>query len=187
MSEASKSSDAAASAASAGVNEPNGWRWLYLTATVVLLDQLTKEAILNSLVPYESIRVLPVLDITLMFNTGAAFSFLASHSGWQRWFFTTIAVVISTVIVVWLRRVKAVSQWTLASGLALILAGAIGNVFDRIRHGHVVDFVHAHWGSAYFPAFNVADASITVGAGLLILDAFLEGRRKKEPDASPSR
>jgi signal peptidase II len=188
MNDVDESGGAAGVAVSAGVgvNEPSGWRWLYLTAAVVLLDQLTKEAILNSLVPYESIRVLPVLDITLMFNTGAAFSFLANHSGWQRWFFTAIAVVISTVIVVWLRRVKAVSQWALASGLSLILAGAVGNVFDRIRHGHVVDFVHAHWGSAYFPAFNVADASITVGAGLLILDAFLEGRRKKEADASPS-
>ena len=170
----------------AAVREPNGWRWLYLTAIVVLLDQLTKEAILSNFVPFESVRVLPVLDITLLYNTGAAFSFLADGGGWQRWMFTALALGIGAAIVVWLRRLKARSQWILACGLSLVLAGAMGNVIDRIKLGHVVDFIHAHWGSHYFPAFNVADSSITVGAALLLLDAFLEGRRKKSSNADPA-
>jgi signal peptidase II len=177
----------AASAPAAGVSEPSGWRWLYLTAVVVLLDQLTKEAIVSNLVPFESIRVLPVLDITLMYNTGAAFSFLADGGGWQRWLFTALALGIGAGIVVWLRRLKARSQWMVACALALVLAGAMGNVIDRIKLGHVIDFIHAHWGAHYFPAFNVADSSITVGAALLLLDAFLEGRRKKESHADTAR
>ena len=168
------------------MTEPNGWRWLYLTAVVVLLDQLAKEDVLDSLVLHESIRVLPVLNITLMYNTGAAFSFLADGSGWQRWLFTALAIGIAVAILVWLRQLKARSQWIVACGLSLVLAGAVGNVTDRIRHGHVVDFIHAHWGNAYFPAFNVADSAITVGAILLLIDAFLEGRRKKQADADPA-
>lgn len=169
------------------MSEPSGWRWLYLTAAIVLLDQLTKEAVLDNLVLYESIRVLPVLNITLMYNTGAAFSFLADGGGWQRWFFTVLALGIGAAIVVWLRRLKARSQWMVACALSLVLAGAVGNVIDRIRYGHVVDFIHAHWGNAYFPAFNVADSAITVGAALLLLDAVLEGRRKNPVDADPAR
>jgi signal peptidase II len=164
----------------------NGWRWLYLSLSIVALDQLTKELILERLVPYESIAVLPVLDITLLFNTGAAFSFLANAGGWQRIFFTALALLVSVVILIWLRRLDARTQALQSCGLALILGGAIGNVIDRIRLGHVVDFIHVHWQQAYFPAFNVADAAITVGAGLLLLDAFLEGRRAKRDHASPA-
>lgn len=166
------------------MKEATGWRWLYLSMGAVLADQLTKEAILNSVVPYESIPVLPVLDITHMYNTGAAFSFLAQAGGWQRWVLVALAVGISAAIVVWLRRLKARSQWVLACGLSLVLGGALGNAFDRIKLGHVVDFIHVHWKGAYFPAFNVADSCITIGAGLLLIDAFLESRRKKQADAS---
>jgi signal peptidase II len=174
-------------ASAAAAREASGWRWLYLSAIVVLLDQLTKEAIVSSLVPFESIRVLPVLDITLMYNTGAAFSFLADGGGWQRWLFTALALGVGAGIVIWLRRLKARSQWMVACALALVLAGAMGNVIDRIKLGHVVDFIHAHWGAHYFPAFNVADSSITIGAALLLLDAFLEGRRTKQSDADTAR
>lgn len=167
------------------MSDANGWRWIPLTLVIVLLDQLAKEAILGSLVPYESIPVLPVLDITLMYNKGAAFSFLADAAGWQRWFFAVLALGIAAGIVFWLRRLRARAQWLLACSLALILGGAMGNVIDRIKLGHVVDFIHVHWRGAYFPAFNVADSAISVGAALMLLDAFLESRRKK-PHANPA-
>jgi signal peptidase II len=154
-------------------------RWLALTLVVVLLDQITKAAIVARLELFDIITVWPVLEITHLHNTGAAFSFLAGASGWQRWFFVGLAGVVSVVIVIWLKRLPRHGQPLLASGLALILGGALGNVVDRLLHGHVVDFIHFHWGEAYFPAFNVADTAITIGAGLLIIDALLDMRRKK--------
>ena len=168
------------------MSEANGWRWLPLTLAIIVLDQLSKEMVLDYLVLHESIFVLPVLNITLMYNTGAAFSFLADAAGWQRWFFVVLALGVAAAIVVWLRRLKARSQALLACALALILGGALGNVIDRIKLGHVVDFIHVHWNAADFPAFNVADSAITVGAVLLLLDAFLDSRRKKEEHASPA-
>ncbi|MEP7247309.1 MAG: signal peptidase II [Gammaproteobacteria bacterium] len=159
--------------------EPNGWRWLPLSVGVIALDQFTKKEIVDHFQLYERISVLPVLDITRLHNTGAAFSMLADESGWQRWFFALLALGVGGAIIVWLGRLKARSQGLLACALSLILAGALGNVIDRLRLGHVIDFIHAHWGDAYFPAFNVADSSITVGAALLLLDAFLESRRAK--------
>jgi len=168
------------------MSEANGWRWLPVALGVILLDQYTKGLILDNFVPYESIQVLPVLNLTLMYNTGAAFSFLAAADGWQRWVFLTLALIIGAAIVVWLRKLKARSQWLLACGLVLILGGALGNAVDRIKLGHVIDFIHVHWNDAYFPAFNVADSSITVGAALLLLDALLESRRKKQTNASPA-
>ena len=161
------------------MTEPNGWRWLPLTLGVIGLDQLTKQLIVARFEYAERLELLPVLDFTLVYNTGAAFSFLAGESGWQRWFFAVLAIVVSVVILFWLKRLKARTQGLLSCALALILGGAIGNVIDRLRLGHVIDFIHAHWGDAWFPAFNVADAAISVGAGLLLLDAFLESRRAK--------
>jgi len=157
----------------------SGWRWLPLAVGVVAADQLSKGWIERAFALYDSVPVLPVLDITRLHNPGAAFSFLAGAGGWQRWAFTALALGVSVAILVWLRGVPARSQLALAAGLALILGGAIGNVLDRIEHGFVVDFIHVHWGRAYFPAFNVADAAITVGAGLLLLDALLEWRRER--------
>jgi signal peptidase II len=116
-----------------------------------------------------------VLEITRYHNTGAAFSFLADAAGWQRWLFTALAIIVSTALVVWLRRIDR-GDTALASSVALILAGALGNVIDRLRLGHVIDFIHFHWGEHYFPAFNVADSAITIGAALLLLDAWLEAR-----------
>ncbi len=155
----------------------SGWRWLPLAAGVVVADQLSKGWIERAFVLYDSVAVLPVLDLTRLHNPGAAFSFLAGAGGWQRWAFSALALAVSAGILVWLRGVPARAQATLASGLALILGGAIGNVLDRIEHGYVVDFIHVHWERAYFPAFNIADAAISIGAGLLLLDAFVEWRR----------
>ena len=152
--------------------------WLLLSALVVLADQLSKSYITSHYGEFEFTTVLPVLDITRMHNVGAAFSFLATASGWQRWLFITLAVTVSIGIVVWLYRMPR-SHGLLACGLALVLGGAIGNVIDRIRLGAVVDFIHFHWDRAYFPAFNIADSAITVGAACLILDALLEPKRAR--------
>ncbi|HVW69807.1 MAG TPA: signal peptidase II [Steroidobacteraceae bacterium] len=160
--------------------QANGWRWLPLTLGVIVLDQATKLWMVQHFRLYETFKVLPVLDITLMFNTGAAFSFLSSSSGWQKWLFVALALLVSGAILVWLRRLRARSQALLCCSLTLILAGALGNVIDRLRIGHVVDFIAAHWGAAYFPAFNVADSAITCGAVLLLLDAWLESRSAKK-------
>jgi signal peptidase II len=156
-----------------------GWIWLPVAVLVVVLDQLSKRWIVRHFSYGESLALLPVLNINLRYNTGAAFSFLADAAGWQRWFFAALAVVVGLGIVVWLRRLNARTQWLLALGLSFILAGAVGNLIDRLRLGHVIDFIEAHWKDASFPAFNVADSAITVGAALIVLDAWLEGRRRR--------
>jgi len=152
--------------------------WLLLSVGVVLLDQASKAYISHHYLEFEFTRVLPVLDITLMHNVGAAFSFLASASGWQRWLFIALAAVVSVGLIIWLCRLPRGAHRLLAVGLSLVLGGAIGNVIDRIRLGYVVDFVHFHWDTAYFPAFNVADSAITVGAACLLLDALFDKERK---------
>jgi signal peptidase II len=160
--------------------ESSGWIWLPLTVAVIALDQLSKLWIVHHFEPYERLRLLPVLDITLWFNEGAAFSFLGDASGWQRWLFTGLAFIVGAALIAWLRRLKGRSQWLLSCALALILAGAIGNVIDRLRIGHVVDFILVHWNNSYFPAFNVADSAITVGAAFLLFDAWRDRARRKE-------
>ena len=156
--------------------------WLLLSVLVVLADQASKYYITQNFGEFEHIMLLPILDITHMHNVGAAFSFLASASGWQRWVFIGLAGVVSVGIIVWLLRLRERAHGLLACGLALVLGGALGNVIDRIRLGYVVDFIHFHWDRADFPAFNVADSAITVGAACLLLDALFEGKRK--PDAN---
>jgi signal peptidase II len=160
------------------VRARNGWHWLPVTVVVVILDQLTKSWIVQHFAYEQTMVVLPVLNITLRYNTGAAFSFLADASGWQRWLFTALAVGVGTGILIWLRRLNARRQPLLALSLTLILAGALGNLIDRLRLGHVIDFVDVHWKDAHFAAFNVADSAITIGAALMLLDAWLEGRRR---------
>ena len=147
--------------------------WLWLSVLVFVLDQASKLFFENSLSLYQQIVVIPdYFSWTLAYNKGAAFSFLASESGWQRWFFAAIAVVVSAVLVVWLKRLKSHETW-LALALALVLGGAIGNLFDRVVYGHVIDFILVHWQNRwYFPAFNLADSAITLGAILLALDMF---------------
>lgn len=154
----------------------SGWRWLPLTAAVIVADQASKIWIVHHFSYLQRLHLLPVLDIILTYNTGAAFSMLADAAGWQRWVFVSLALGVSVVLLVWLRRLAAATHSLVACGLALIVGGALGNMLDRLRLGHVIDFIHAHWGLHYFPAFNVADSAITVGAALLLLDAWREAR-----------
>jgi signal peptidase II len=146
---------------------------------VIVADQLSKGWIEANYQLGDYTMVWPWLDIIRLHNPGAAFSFLAGAGGWQRWFFIVLALGVSVVLLWWLRGVHEAAERRLAIALSLILAGAIGNVIDRIEHGYVVDFIHVHWGRAYFPAFNIADAALTVGAALMIFDAFLEWRRER--------
>lgn len=159
-----------------GRRRASALRWLWLTGVVLALDQLTKVWVSASFSLYERINVLPLLDITRVHNRGAAFSFLSSASGWQRWFFAALALAVSVMIVVWLRRL-APGQHRLAAGLALVLGGALGNLWDRLLHGYVVDFIDVYYQDWHWPAFNLADSAITIGAALLILDALAARRR----------
>ena len=152
--------------------------WLGLAAVVVLLDQLTKVLVLRSFAPGERYSLVAgFFDLTLVFNRGAAFSFLAGAGGWQRWFFIGIGIAAAGFILYLLW--KHGSQRLFATGLALILGGAIGNVIDRVLRGQVVDFLLAYWDRFYWPAFNVADSAITIGAGLLIVDEIRRVRRSR--------
>ena len=147
--------------------------WLWISVLVFVLDQATKFYFEGTLRLYQQIVVIPdYFSWTLAYNTGAAFSFLADESGWQRWLFALIAVGVSAVLVVWMKRLKSDETW-LAIALALVLGGALGNLLDRMLLGHVVDFILVHWQNRwYFPAFNLADSGITVGAIMLALDMF---------------
>ena len=149
--------------------------WLWLSFVVLAIDLWTKSLAENALQLYQRIEVFPFFNFTLAYNSGAAFSFLADAGGWQRWFFTLIAVIASVVIVGWLLKLRG--ERMVAIALALILGGALGNLWDRVTLGHVVDFLDFHWAGYHFPAFNIADSAITVGAVLLIIDMFI-GRDK---------
>ena len=147
--------------------------WLWLSVVIFVIDQVSKFWFDNNLAMYQQIVVIPdYFSWTLLYNTGAAFSFLADAAGWQRWFFAAVAVGVSVVLVIWLKRLKPEETW-LALALAMVLGGALGNLVDRVVFGHVVDFILLHWQQQwYFPAFNVADMAITGGAVLLALDMF---------------
>ena len=151
----------------------SGLVWLWLSAVVLGLDLSSKWLAEASLLPYQQVPLIDGLfSLMLAYNPGAAFSFLASAGGWQRWFFSVVALVVSIVLVIWLSRLSR-DKWLEALGLALILGGALGNLYDRVMHGHVVDFILVHWQQSwFFPAFNIADSAITVGAILLIADMF---------------
>ena len=152
--------------------------WLGLALIILIADQFTKILILGYFRHGDSTYVAPFFNIVRAHNTGAAFSFLAGASGWQRWLFTGIAVA-ATILILWLLRSHS-HQKLFAFALACILGGAVGNVVDRVLHGYVVDFLQFHWGSRwYFPAFNVADAGITIGAACLILDELLRVRKAR--------
>ncbi|MEM8547504.1 MAG: signal peptidase II [Pseudomonadota bacterium] len=163
-------------------NAGNASGWLWVSFLIILLDQLTKWLIVQRFDLYDSVTVNAVLNIQRLHNYGAAFSFLGDAGGWQRWLFIGLAVVICLTIMVWLRRLPARGQSLLASALALVLGGAIGNVIDRVRLEYVVDFIQFHWQNAYFPTFNVADIAISIGAGLLIIDAFFPRKTASEED-----
>jgi len=157
--------------------------WLWLSAVVIVLDQISKLYFENSLSLYQQIVIIPdYFSWTLAYNTGAAFSFLADGAGWQRWFFAVIALAVSAMLVVWMKGLKQHEHW-LAVALALVLGGALGNLIDRVAYGHVIDFILLHWQQRwYFPAFNLADSAITAGAIMLMLDIF---RTKPSSEENP--
>ncbi len=170
-------------------------KWLWLSAVVIVFDQLSKYLASIRLELYQPIEVMPLFNLTLMHNTGAAFSFLSSAGGWQRWFFSVIALVVSVVIVAWLKRLRQQERLQ-ALALALILGGALGNVIDRLLRGHVVDFLDFYYiadrclplfvpirnGEAmacHWPAFNLADSAISVGVALLIIESVRSAFQQK--------
>jgi len=152
---------------------------LWLSLLVVVLDQLSKYWVMTSFEEYEVLRVWPVFNLTLVYNTGAAFSFLSDAGGWPRWFFVTIGVLVSAAMVVWLSRLDVRERLT-AYGLALVVGGAIGNLIDRILLGKVVDFLQWHWQDWYWPSFNLADSAITLGVVLLLIDGLFSDGSVKE-------
>lgn len=151
-------------------------KWLWLSVLVIALDQATKLLVDHSLALYDSIPLVPSFQLTYLRNTGAAFSFLRDAGGWQRWFFITLAGVASVGISVWLKRLPSDRRWE-AGAWALVLGGALGNLIDRVAYGYVIDFLDVYYGEWHFPAFNVADSAITVGVGMLLLDAYLTARK----------
>jgi signal peptidase II len=146
-------------------------KWLWLSALVIILDQLTKYQASQQLILHEPVAIISGFNLTLMHNTGAAFSFLSQAGGWQRWFFIVLGSVIGFAILVWMIKLPADKRW-LSCTLALILGGALGNLWDRVMLGYVIDFIEVYYHGWYWPAFNVADSAITVGAAMLIIDAF---------------
>ncbi|MDH3987460.1 MAG: signal peptidase II, partial [Gammaproteobacteria bacterium] len=152
-------------------------KWLWVSMVVLLLDQCTKLLADAMLVLHQQVTLIPFLALFKAYNPGAAFSFLSDASGWQRWFFVVLALVVIVILLVWLLRLPAAEKAT-SLALALILGGAAGNLIDRLVYGYVIDFIDVYYGSWHWPAFNVADAAISVGAFLLLLDAFRGGREK---------
>jgi signal peptidase II len=148
-------------------------RWIWLSLGVIALDQLTKYLAMAGLALHDPVPLTPFLNLTLTYNVGAAFSFLNQAGGWQRWLFIGLAVAVSVGILFWLRRLSTRASWT-AVGLALVLGGAVGNLIDRLYLGHVVDFIDLYYGRWHWPAFNVADAAITVGALIVIIRGVLD-------------
>ena len=163
-------------------NPRNGLWFLVLSLVVIVLDQATKLWILANVPLYYDINILPIFDITYVRNFGAAFSFLSDAGGWQRWFFTGIAAVISILLTYWMYKTEWKEQRQLWS-FGLILGGAIGNVIDRMSYGYVVDFLHFYYQGWHFPAFNVADIAISCGAALLLLDGFIDMKKQKAAES----
>ena len=151
-------------------------KWLWVSGVVLVLDQCSKLLADALLVLHQPVALVPFVNLRLAYNAGAAFSFLGNASGWQRWFFIALALLVMTVLVIWLRRLAA-DQARTALALSLILGGAAGNLIDRVVYGHVVDFIDCYYHSWHWPTFNVADSAITVGACLLVLDALLAHRK----------
>ena len=151
------------------------FRWLILSIVIIVLDQVTKFYAVQSLVLHESKYIYDGFNLTLMYNSGAAFSFLSDAGGWQRWFFIGVSCFISIVIVIWMYNSLVKGRWLLFA-LAFILGGALGNLWDRLTLGYVVDFIEVYYKDLYWPAFNVADSAITIGAIMLVLDTLFSDR-----------
>lgn len=155
-----------------------GLAWLWLSVLVIAVDLISKYVVVQRFELGESIPILPVFSFTYARNYGAAFSFLADHSGWQKYFFLGLAVIISIALMVMLFK-NNVGLKLQNSAYALIIGGAIGNAIDRAYHGYVVDFLHFYWDIYHYPIFNIADVAIVCGAGLLILETVLDGKKQK--------
>lgn len=153
-----------------------GLRWLWLTIILLIIDQVTKQTVVAFMDYRESIEVMPFFNLTYARNPGAAFSFLADQGGWQRWFFTAIAGVVSIALVIWMAKTPKQDK-LIAISFALILSGAVGNLIDRMMFGYVIDFLDFYVGNKHWPAFNIADSAIFVGAGLMIIDAFRDNTK----------
>lgn len=151
--------------------------WLIVAVLVIIADQVTKTLIVRSMELFQTIPIVPYLNLKLLHNTGAAFSLLSDAGGWQRWFFVLLGTGVSVFILAWLRKMPAGQGALLPLSLSLILGGALGNVIDRAMYGYVVDFIDVYYGAWHWPAFNVADSAITVGAVLFILDSLLDSWR----------
>lgn len=156
--------------------------WLVVSAIVIIADQVTKYMVAQQFSLFDSVAIMPHLNLTLLHNTGAAFSFLADAGGWQRWFFIILGSVVSIGIMVWLRKLPENQGFALPLGLSLILGGAIGNIIDRAWHGYVIDFIDFYYGSWHWPAFNVADIAITLGAFFFIVDSVQDLHRAGRKD-----
>jgi len=157
-------------------------QWLWLSVLVVVLDQATKYLAETLLVLHQPVPVTPFFNLMLTYNTGAAFSFLADAGGWQRWFFLGLGSLVSIGLVIWLMRLKPQEKW-LAIALALILGGAIGNLIDRAWLGQVIDFIQLYYDHWYWPAFNIADSAISVGAVLLVIESLWSKNADSEKPA----
>lgn len=151
-----------------------GWigKWLGLAGLIVIIDQLSKQAAERWLAFHERLPVLPGFNLTLSYNRGAAFSFLADHSGWQRWFFSVLAVAVSVFLIRWLRQINDQDRW-LSASIALVLGGAVGNLIDRVLYGHVIDFIWLYYDRWSWPVFNIADSAISVGVVAMIAHMLL--------------
>jgi signal peptidase II len=159
---------------------PGALKWLWLSAAVVALDQASKLWIEGSFEPYQRVALINgFFDLTLAYNTGAAFSFLADAGGWQRWFFTLLSSLIAVLLVVWLKRLPAGDRLN-AAALALIIGGAVGNLIDRLAHGHVIDFLLLYYRQWYWPAFNVADSAISIGVVLMLAAMFTSAPQQEQ-------
>lgn len=156
-----------------------GLRWLWVAVVALVLDQASKLAVIQYMDEYTRVAVTPFFNLTHVHNHGAAFSFLGEAGGWQRWFFTAIAFGVSGLLLYWLRKNRA-DQILQNLAFTLILGGAIGNVIDRLAYGYVIDFLDVYWGSYHWPAFNIADSAICVGAALLIWDAWKQPKQEQE-------
>lgn len=167
-----------AMASSAAMREVGMLKWLWLSLLAIILDQVSKLVVDNTMQLYESIPLIPYFNLTYVHNTGAAFSFLSEAGGWQRWFFAVLALVISAVLSVWLARLEK-HETLLALALSLVLGGAIGNLIDRLAYGYVIDFLDVYYNTWHWPAFNIADSAITLGVMLMLAESFGLGKSQK--------
>ncbi|TKB44275.1 signal peptidase II [Thalassotalea mangrovi] len=163
----------------------SGLKWLWLALVMLIVDQVTKQLVVAGMDLYQSIPVIPFFNLTYVHNTGAAFSFLADAGGWQRWFFSAIALGVSALLTVWMAKAKP-NQRLICISYALIISGALGNLIDRLAFGYVIDFLDFYIGDNHWPAFNIADSAIFVGAALMIFEAFTNEDDKSERAESKS-